>query len=579
MGVVSSRLPGRLLTAMALAAMLATLAAADRASGAAGEPDQSFGNHGFSVIDEPSEPNEYLEDVVVLPDGKILGGGTTGGSKGFLLLRLNPDGSPDTGFGPGGIRIEPDLEAEPGLGSPGSPRGIGAMQLRGDGKLVVAGLGRGPMKFDAFEFGRYLPGGSLDPSFGSGGLTTVAVNEFSDALAMDEAPDGKLVATGGTGPVQKVPVVRLTENGIPDEDFNGVPAGIREVDVPGSSAETGLAVTVLGNGTILVGGFTEIGAFLAELDANGNPVMGFGTEGVAVFDLGTEASPSGEFFDLAVLPDGRIIAAGDGFGGSNDEEAVIARVTPSGQLDPSFGNGGLFRANPTPGGDEIESMEVLPDGRILAAGLRGETGIETEDADTWLFRLTPDGRLDPSFGSGGEVFASASPETDGAYGLAVQPDGRAVVAGEANVGPSQLMVGRFTADPVQPIAAPVKARRCMGRKASLVGTRKADRIRGTNRADVIATLGGNDRILSRGGNDVICAGAGKDSVKSGKGNDKVRGEAGADSLLGGPGRDLLLGEAGADRLFGGPGKKDLCNGGSGKRDKGSRSCERRKKLP
>jgi uncharacterized delta-60 repeat protein len=578
MGVVSSRLPGRLLAAVALAATCVVLAAAEQARGAAGEPDPTFGNQGFTVIDEPESKNESLEDVLVLPDGRLLAGGNRGFVSGFLLARLNPDGSPDTGFGPGGIRVEPDLEAEPGLGSPGSPREINAMQLRGDGKVVVAGLGRGPMKFDAFEFGRYLPGGSLDPSFGSGGLTTVAVNEFSDALAMDQAPDGKLVATGDTGPVQKVPVVRLTEGGVPDEDFNGIPSGVREIDIPGSDSEVGLAVTVLGNGTILVGGFSEFGAFLAELDVNGNPVMGFGTEGIAVFDLGTEAQPSGEFFDLAVLPDGRIVAGGDGFAGTNDEEAVVARFTPSGQLDPSFGNGGIFRLNPTPGEDEIESMEVLPDGRILAAGLRGESGVESNDSNTWLFRLTPDGQLDPSFGSGGEATASASPKSDAAFGLAVQPDGKAVVAGDASAGAFQLMVGRFTADPV-PVAAPVKARRCLGRKVSLLGTKGADKIKGTNRADVIATLGGNDRIVSRGGNDVVCAGAGKDSVKSGKGNDKARGEAGADTLLGGPGRDQLLGEAGADRLFGGPGKKDLCNGGSGKRDRGSRSCERRKKLP
>jgi uncharacterized delta-60 repeat protein len=571
MGVVSSCLPGRLRTVAALAAAVAMLASADRASAAAGEPDQTFGNHGFTVIDEPSDANENLEDVLVLPDGKILAGGTAGGTAGYLLLRLNPDGSPDGGFGPGGIRIEPDTKTE------GSPRGISEMRLRADGKVVVAGLNRGTGGFDAYGFGRYLPNGSLDPTFGTGGLTTVTVNEFGSAFAMDEAPDGKLVATGDTGPVSKVPVVRLTEGGVPDEDFNAVPAGVREVDVPGSNAEQGLAVSVLGDGTILIGGFSENGAFLAELQSNGNPVPGFGTEGVAVFDLGTEAEPSGEFFDLAVLPDGRILAAGDSFAGSNDEEAVIARLTPSGQLDPSFGSGGLFRANPTPGEDEVESMEVLPDGRILAAGKRGESGIESEDADTWLFRLSPDGQLDPSFGNGGEALASASPETDAAYGLALQPDGKAVVAGEATAGASQLMVGRFTGDPpVVPISA-AAPRRCAGKRTTIVGSAKADKLKGTKKADVIAGLGGNDKISALAGNDIVCGGAGKDTIDLGKGRDEGRGEGGADTLKGGPGKDKLLGAAGKDKLLGGTGP-DLCNGGGGK-DAKAAGCETRKKLP
>lgn len=563
----------------ALLAITVTLLPA-HALGAAGEPDPSFGGgDGFTVLDDAGGVNEFLNDVVVLPDGKIVGAGARGSAGGFLLARFNADGTPDTSFGGTGIRVEPDLEVEPGLGTPGSPRGIASIVLRSDGKLAVAGLGRGPGKVNAFEFARYLPNGELDPTFGSGGLTTVWFNPSGDAFDLAQAPDGKLVATGSNGTGNVAVVARVTEGGLPDTTFHAVtPAGVRFVDVPGSPNEEGEAVSVLADGAVLIGGIASNGAFLAELNASGNPVMGFGTEGIAVFNLGTEAQPSGEFFDLAVLPDGRIIAAGDGFPGSNDEEAVIARFTPSGQLDTSFGNGGLFRSNPTPGEDEIESMEVLPDGRILAAGLRGETGVETEDADTWLFRLTPNGQLDPSFGSGGEVFASASPETDAAYGLAVQPDGKAVVAGEANsTGASQLMVGRFTGDaPPEPAGVTAK---CAGRPATIVGTGGAEKIIGTKRRDVIVARGGKDRIRSSGGNDLICAGAGKDGVRGGAGNDTIRGEAGADSLFGQAGKDLLLGGAANDRLFGGGGRKDGCVGGPGRRDRGSRSCERLKRIP
>ena len=508
------------------------------------------------MLDDPADTNEYLADVLVLPDGKVLGAGRRGISKGFLLARFNPDGSPDLGFGIGGIKVVPDE------GIPGNPRAIAAIQERADGKIVAAGLGRGAAA-NAFMFARYMSDGSLDPTFGEGGLRLVDIAPSGTAQALDQAPDGKLVATGDNGTGAKAVVVRLTAGGVADEDFSALPAGTRFVDVPGSTFEGGRAVSVLSDSTILVGGFASNGAFLAELDTNGNPVAGFGTAGIAVHDLGTYSKPSGGIEDLKVLPDGRILATGSSLTPvDDDKQAFVARFTPNGELDPSFAGGGVFHANPTPGQEEMSALEVLPDGRILAAGKGGESGVETEDGNTWLLRLTPDGQLDPGFGGGGEVFASAITGTDGAYGLALQPDDRAVVSGEAQLPDGfQLLAGRFTADsPLVPISGPAtKTRRCAGRKATITGTGKADRIKGTRKADVIVSLGGNDRIDSKAGNDLICAGKGKDVVKGGKG------------------RDRILGQAGKDRIIGGPGE-DLCNGGPGK-DVAAGSCERLKLAP
>jgi uncharacterized delta-60 repeat protein len=540
-----------------LGALLVASALFPAAAGAAaGQLDPTFGSGGFSILDEPSLKNESLSDVIVLPDGKILGAGGRGSSSGFLLARLNPDGKPDTTFGPEGFRVEPDLDME------GNPRRIEAIQLRADGKIVAVGLGRGPKGVGAFEFARYRPNGELDPSFGTNGLTTVPIEPFGDAFALDQTPGGKLVAAGSSD--SKATVVRVTENGEPDTTFNAAPKGVRFVDVPGSISEEADAVKVLPGGDILIGGFSENGAFLAELDENGEPVSGFGTAGIAVHDMGTDVAPTGEIFDLKVLPDGRILATGSALAGPNNEESFVARFKPEGELDPSFGTGGIFRANPTPDDDETESLEVLPDGRILVAGLRGET-FTGQTADTWIYRLTPDGHLDPTFGSGGESFASAAPGNDAAFGLAVQPDGKAVIAGgaeEPGVG-DKLLFGRFLADsPLEPIKGTgnPKARRCAGRRATIVGSGKADRIRGTKGADVVVALGGNDRIDTRGGNDVICAGAGNDKVNAGNGRDTVLGEGGRDVLIGGPG-------------------PDLCNGGAGRRDVAKHSCEKVKKVP
>ncbi|MGD9572175.1 MAG: calcium-binding protein [Thermoleophilia bacterium] len=101
---------------------------------------------------------------------------------------------------------------------------------------------------------------------------------------------------------------------------------------------------------------------------------------------------------------------------------------------------------------------------------------------------------------------------------------------------------------------------CDGRRATIVGTNGADRLRGTRRADVIAGLGGADVITGLGGADVICGGAGADVLDGGAGADRLLGGAGRDVLRGGAGRDALLGGPGPDRLVGGAGRDRLAGG-------------------
>lgn len=109
---------------------------------------------------------------------------------------------------------------------------------------------------------------------------------------------------------------------------------------------------------------------------------------------------------------------------------------------------------------------------------------------------------------------------------------------------------------------PVAAPRCLGLKATIVGTPGPDALKGTPGPDVIAGLGGNDTITGLGGNDTICGGAGNDTIAGGAGNDTLAGESGNDTLNGGPGNDTLTGGPGNDSLAGGPGV-DRLNGGPG----------------
>jgi Ca2+-binding RTX toxin-like protein len=104
-----------------------------------------------------------------------------------------------------------------------------------------------------------------------------------------------------------------------------------------------------------------------------------------------------------------------------------------------------------------------------------------------------------------------------------------------------------------PQVASAATPRCFGRKATIVGTRKAEVIKGTARADVIVGLGGGDTIKGLGGADYICGGRGNDKLIGGSAADVLSGDAGNDALIGGAGIDHLYGEAGTDTLSGGIG--------------------------
>jgi Ca2+-binding RTX toxin-like protein len=123
-----------------------------------------------------------------------------------------------------------------------------------------------------------------------------------------------------------------------------------------------------------------------------------------------------------------------------------------------------------------------------------------------------------------------------------------------------LLVGSITA---AELASSAPARRCWGRKATIVGRAGQRMIIGTKRSDVIVGSSRGDVILGRGGKDRICARGGRDRVRAGRASDLVAGGAGRDSIKGGRGADDIDGGAGNDRLAGGRSDTDYLLGGPG----------------
>ena len=176
---------------------------------------------------------------------------------------------------------------------------------------------------------------------------------------------------------------------------------------------------------------------LARYTKSGLLDPSFGRRGTVVTDLGS--SHGATAVAAALQPDGKVVVAGGvlfGAGVNSGLYAVVARFTASGSLDPTFGRAGKALVKL----ESARTVAIQPDGNIVATGNVGP--IRTGDKLA-IFRLTRAGRFDPTFGRNGETVANFD---SNARGLALQPDGRILVAGRTANSPARFGVSRFAAD-------------------------------------------------------------------------------------------------------------------------------------
>jgi uncharacterized delta-60 repeat protein len=321
--------------------------------------------------------------------------------------------------------------------------------------------------------------GALDPSFDGDGAAMLdsAGDETATALAL--RPDGKIVVAGNaitSATALDIVVYRLKADGGPGP-VNGAldPAFDRDgaAGVDTGAGETAAAMELRPDGSVVVAGSARSGsnehAIIAQLRPDGGDG---GVNGAldASFDRDGVAGISGAGRDglraIALQPDGKIVVAGhtSTAPGASPDGVVYrlnARGGPgalNGALDATFGNDGRLVFETTDEDDEIQAVELQPDGRILAAGWRAIKGSRAV-----VYRLAPDGRalasggLDPSFGAGGIATFPASSAFDVVHGLALAPDGGIVAGGFAYLSPRvrQPIVGRLLGDAApQPAGTP-----------------------------------------------------------------------------------------------------------------------------
>ena len=335
---------------------------------------------------------------------------------GLVLLMLIPasaaaDGAADPTFGSGGY-----LSLAPARFS--GPSGLVIDQ---QGRMLLgATLEDGSLLRTRAAVLRLLPDGTLDTSFGSGGVVVVEPpapyrTTRAETFAVD--PQGRMVIAGEVD--DDVPsLTRLLPDGTPDPAFgsggmlvakgayDGAPAWWLSLAFSGSS----IVVAGAAENTPPYGTGLGATAVLARIADNGTPDPAFGNGGFVEFPGTNVTFASGHA--LAIDGRGRAVlgiwrATTTDFPG--DVSAAVVRVTASGALDGTFGSGGQVLLGGLKGRAPLISL--TRSGGIVALGAWAAL---TPGGTILVARLKPNGQLDPAFGTGGEVEATGVPPSNGA---------------------------------------------------------------------------------------------------------------------------------------------------------------------
>ena len=415
----------------ATAVILTFFAGVQMAQAADGDLDPLFGSGGM-VMTDLGKSTDIANAVAIQADGKSVVVGTTYrnndfSDEDFVVTRYNTDGMLDNTFGNRG-KVRTDF---PGLAAVPS-----SVVIQPDGKIVVAG-GAFPLFtfIGNFKVARYNPNGSLDTSFGDGGIVTTIFPAGSYASDVALQSDGKIIAAGtvfvdfiiGESSDTDFALARYNPDGTPDATFGN--NGQVATDFLGFEDDA-FSILIQPDGKIVaVGSANDPATFYdfaaARYLSNGAIDTTFGVAGKVRTDFGDQNFDRAR--SAALQPDGRIVAAGFAIShGGGVQNFAVARYTSNGVLDTTFSRDGRTQIDFGTCCQSATKVLLQSDGKIIAVG--GASG-ESSDDDFLLARLSPRGTLDNTFGIGGEVRTSFGDLNGGANGAALQSDGKIVAVG------------------------------------------------------------------------------------------------------------------------------------------------------
>jgi uncharacterized delta-60 repeat protein len=401
---------------------LALEALEDRMLLNAGSLDLSFGIGGKSVT-----PGIGQAFDATLHNSQIIAVGGVNGD--FVVARYNSGGSADTTFGTNGV-------VTTNLGS--TQDQAEGVAVQSDNKIVVAGFTQSATTGRDFALVRYNANGTLDTSFGTGGIVTTDFNGLDDQAGdVLLQPDGKIVVIGTAmvaGGNTEFAVARYNTNGSLDTGFGT--GG--KVTTSVGQFDTGNRAVLQSDGKIILAGGS--GFTLVRYNPNGSLDTSFGTGGIV------SVLPDSLAEDLALRPDGRIVVGGILTNGTSNTDFQAAQFLQNGALDTSFATSGIVTTFFTGFDATAFSLALQSDGSLI---LGGSVSSNNTLADDWaLTRYTAAGSPDFSFGLNGKVITDLGSDIEEIHSLLLPADGQLLAVGLTGSG---FGLARYQAQAPHPI--------------------------------------------------------------------------------------------------------------------------------
>ncbi len=346
----------------------------------------------------------------------------------------------------GRIVLDPSFDNDGKLttsNGPGDDVATG-VAVQSDGKVVVVGSSFNGTNYD-FLVTRYNANGSLDTSFDGDGKLIAAFgtgDDFATGIAIQS--DGKIVVVGysSNGSDNDFAVARYNLDGSLDTTFDG---DGKLTTAIGASYDEAYTVAIQNDGKIVVAGRSINGGWfdfaVTRYNTNGSLDTTFDGDGKLTTAIGTTSDVA---LSVAIQSDGRIVAAGLSSNASvTDFDFAVARYNANGSLDTTFDSDGKLTTAIGPANDAAYGVAIQSDGKIVAVGY----SFNGNNYDFAVTRYNTNGSLDTTFDGDGKLTTAVGTLHDYANGVAIQGDGKIVVAGSSHNGLNDdFAVTRYNAD-------------------------------------------------------------------------------------------------------------------------------------
>lgn len=421
-----------------------------------GTPDADFGTGGRAIVSLVAG-SDVANAVIIQPDGKIVVGGyaqNAGGSGDFAILRLNADGTRDEGFGVNGVSVF-SVGTTTGDNVSGLALQTSANQTK---IIAVGPSGTAPLQFAAIRLNANGSVDTGFGTSGVALISVGGFQDNATDVAVDSAQKivigGSYRFNGGLGSFRDdFAVVRLTADGALDTTFSGdgklttnfsTLSAIRSINTVNIGGEE----RYYASGIVFRNSANDFA--IVRYKSNGDLDNSFNGNGRVMTAVGTDED---QIHDAVVQPDGKLIVAGFTGNGTNgvNKDFALMRYNVNGTLDTSFGSCGKIVTHLGSNVDIAWGVALQEDGRVVAAGevQNGSTGVDgavtrykpvggasatTKDFDgdgredvsvfrpsdgSWYMSCSCQGQRGTRFGQAGDIPVAADYDGDGRTDVAV----------------------------------------------------------------------------------------------------------------------------------------------------------------